>query len=151
MNLVLYMLYFLRQEAKYHTGHLCAESLNFINTYKLALVADIILLHHTNFSTCRFPPPHPYHSLLKINYYINSGGGNLHFSKLIHRIQTIFHGDKYSKCFEDFPGGPVVKISPFSAEGAGLIPGWGVKISHSLQAKEYLKQKHYYDKFNKDC
>ena len=29
----------------------------------------------------------------------------------------------------DFPGGPVVKTLPFDAEGAGLIPSQGAKIS----------------------
>ena len=29
----------------------------------------------------------------------------------------------------DFPGGPVVKTFPFNAEGAGLIPSQGAKIS----------------------
>ena len=28
----------------------------------------------------------------------------------------------------DFPGGPVVKNLPCSAEDTGLIPGWGTKI-----------------------
>ena len=32
----------------------------------------------------------------------------------------------------DFPGGPVVKTSPSSAGGAGLIPGQGAKIPHAL-------------------
>ena len=31
----------------------------------------------------------------------------------------------------DFPGGPVVKNPPSNAEDAGLIPGWGTKISHA--------------------
>ena len=36
----------------------------------------------------------------------------------------------------DFPGGPVVKTSPSNAGGAGLIPGWGVKIPHALKPKK---------------
>ena len=35
----------------------------------------------------------------------------------------------------DFPGDPVVKTSPSNAEGAGSIPGWGVKISHASWLK----------------
>ena len=30
-----------------------------------------------------------------------------------------------------FPGGPMVKIMPSSAEGAGSIPGQGTKIAHA--------------------
>ena len=30
----------------------------------------------------------------------------------------------------DVPGGPVVKTSPASARGVGLIPGRGTKIPH---------------------
>ena len=32
----------------------------------------------------------------------------------------------------DFPGGPVVRTSPSSAEGSGLIPGGGTKILHAM-------------------
>ena len=35
----------------------------------------------------------------------------------------------------DIPGGPVVKTSPFSAEGVSWIPGWGAKIPHALSLK----------------
>ena len=35
-----------------------------------------------------------------------------------------------------FPGGPAVKTSPSSAEGAGLIPGQGAKIQHALWSKK---------------
>ena len=31
----------------------------------------------------------------------------------------------------DFPGDPVVKISPFNTRVAGLIPGQGTKIPHA--------------------
>ena len=33
----------------------------------------------------------------------------------------------------DFPGGPVVKNPPSSADGEGLIPGWGTKIPHATE------------------
>jgi len=32
----------------------------------------------------------------------------------------------------DFHGCPVVKTSPSSARGVGLIPGWGVNTPHAL-------------------
>ena len=51
----------------------------------------------------------------------------------------------------DFPGGPVVKTSPSNAGGQGLIPGQGAKIPHALGPKnQNIKQKQYYNKFNKD-
>ena len=51
----------------------------------------------------------------------------------------------------DFPGGPVVKTSPFSTEGAGLIPGQGAKIPRASWPKnQNIKQKQYCNKFNKD-
>ena len=50
-----------------------------------------------------------------------------------------------------FPGGPVVKILPSSAEGAGSIPGQGAKIAHASGPKnQNIKQKQYCNKFNKD-
>ena len=52
----------------------------------------------------------------------------------------------------DFPGGPVLKNPPSSAEGKGLISGGGTKISHALWPKnQSIKQKQYYNTFNKDC
>ena len=38
----------------------------------------------------------------------------------------------------DFPGGPMVKTSPFYAEGAGLIPDLGTKnpTSHNQKKKK---------------
>ena len=39
------------------------------------------------------------------------------------------------KTSRDFPGGPVVKTSPSNAEGAGSIPGQGVKFPHALGPK----------------
>ena len=51
----------------------------------------------------------------------------------------------------DFPGGPVVKISPSNAGGEGLIPDWGTKIPCALQTKnQNMKQKQHCNKFNKD-
>ena len=50
----------------------------------------------------------------------------------------------------DFPGSPVVKPLPSSAEGMGLIPGWGAKMPPAQQPKKQnVKQKQYYNKFNK--
>lgn len=49
--------------------------------------------------------------------------------------------------------GPVVKTLPFNAMGASMIPGWRVRILHTLQAKKKkknTKQKQYCNKFNKD-
>ena len=55
------------------------------------------------------------------------------------------------KISRDFPGGPVVKISPSSIGGAGSIPGHGAKIPHASRPKgQNIKQKHYCNKFNKD-
>ena len=54
-----------------------------------------------------------------------------------------------NKASWDFPGGPVVKTSPPSAGGAGLIPGWGAKIQHaSGPQNKTIKQKQHCDKFN---
>ena len=50
-----------------------------------------------------------------------------------------------------FPGGPAVKTSPSSAEGAGLIPGQGAKIPHTSQPKhQNIKQNQHCNKFNKN-
>ena len=47
-------------------------------------------------------------------------------------------------------GSPVVKISPSNTESAGLIPGQGAKIPHASRPKhQNIKQKQYYNKFNK--
>ena len=49
----------------------------------------------------------------------------------------------------DFPGGPVVKTSPLSAEAVGLILGLGTKIPYVLCPKgQNTKQKQYCDIFN---
>ena len=54
------------------------------------------------------------------------------------------------KVFWDFPGCPVIKISP-NAEGVGLIPGQGPKIPRALWPEnQNIKQKQCWNKFNKD-
>ena len=53
--------------------------------------------------------------------------------------------------YKDFPGGPVVKSSPSSAEGTGSIPGWRAKTVHTSGPKnQNIKQKQYCKKFHKD-
>ena len=48
-------------------------------------------------------------------------------------------------------GSPVVKTSPFSVDGEGLIPGWGAKIAYvSLSKNQTIQWKKYCNKFNKD-
>ena len=49
-----------------------------------------------------------------------------------------------------FPGGPVVKISPCSAESGGSIPGHTTKIPRASGQKTKTKQKQYSKKFNKN-
>ena len=50
----------------------------------------------------------------------------------------------------DFPGSLVVKTSPSSVGGAGLIHGQGDKIPYFLQPKsQNMKQKQDYNKFNR--
>ena len=52
----------------------------------------------------------------------------------------------------DFPGGPMVKTSPFYAEDAGSIPDQGTKSPTCLTAKKN-KTKHksqYCNQFHKD-
>ena len=51
----------------------------------------------------------------------------------------------------DFSNSPVVKTSPFNAEGMGLIPGQGAKIPHTSQPKhQNIKQNQHCNKFNKN-
>ena len=51
----------------------------------------------------------------------------------------------------DFPDDPVVKISPSNAGATVSIPGQRVKISHASQPENRnMKQKQYYNMFNKD-
>ena len=48
------------------------------------------------------------------------------------------------------PGYLVVKTSPSNARHAGSIPGWGMKIPHTLKPKnQNIKQKQCCKKFNK--
>ena len=51
----------------------------------------------------------------------------------------------------DFPGGPVVKTSPFDAGSVGSIPGCELRsnMPHG-QKNQNIKQKQYCNKFNKD-
>ena len=50
----------------------------------------------------------------------------------------------------NFPGGPEVKTSPFSAEDGGSIPDQGTQILHALWTKtQNIKQKQYCNKFKK--
>ena len=49
------------------------------------------------------------------------------------------------------PGSPGVKTLPSNAVCAGLIPGHRAKILHASWPKnQNIKQKQYYNKFNKD-
>ena len=51
----------------------------------------------------------------------------------------------------DFPDDPVVKTSPSNAGATGSIPGQRVKFPHaSWPENRNIKQKQYYDVFNKD-
>ena len=50
----------------------------------------------------------------------------------------------------DFPGVPVVKTSPSSAESQGSIPGHATKIPHASRPKTKTKQKQCSNKFNKN-
>ena len=44
----------------------------------------------------------------------------------------------------------MVQTSSPNAEGVGSIPGQGVKISHACLMAKKLKQKQYFNKFNKE-
>ena len=48
---------------------------------------------------------------------------------------------KWEVLCRDFPGGPVIKILPSSAGGAGSIPGWGNQIPHAVGWGQKLKKK----------
>ena len=51
----------------------------------------------------------------------------------------------------DFPDDPVVKISPSNAGATGSNPGQRVKIPHASRPENRnIKQKQYYNMFNKD-
>lgn len=49
----------------------------------------------------------------------------------------------------DFPGGPLVKTSPFNARSASLIPGQGVEIPQAQQPKPKHKTETRYQKKKK--
>ena len=55
------------------------------------------------------------------------------------------------KTYRAFPGGPELKTLPSNTGGAGSILGQETKIPHTLWPKsQNIKQKQYYNKFNKD-
>ena len=52
--------------------------------------------------------------------------------------------------YRDFPGGPLVKMSPSDAGDVGWIPGLKARIPHaSWPKKQKVKQKQYCNKINK--
>ena len=56
-----------------------------------------------------------------------------------------------SNCFQDFPGGLIVKTSHSRAGSVGLISGWGAETPYALWLKnQNMKQKLHCNKFNKD-
>ena len=58
--------------------------------------------------------------------------------------------DKW-KINRNFPGGPAVKTLPSNAGVTGSIPGQGAKTPHASWPKnQNMKQKQYWNKFNKD-
>ena len=52
-----------------------------------------------------------------------------------------FHDDEKTSFSGDFPGGPVVRISPSNAGDSGSIPAWGTRISGASQPKNKMKIK----------
>ena len=50
----------------------------------------------------------------------------------------------------DIPGGPVVETLPASANDAGLIPGWGVKIPHASHIVHLLCTKQYQEEYTNE-
>ena len=50
------------------------------------------------------------------------------------KLLKVFHIKR--KKDRDFPGGPLVKTSPFNAGGSGLIPGQGAMIPHASGPKK---------------
>ncbi|XP_019799388.1 protein FAM210B, mitochondrial isoform X1 [Tursiops truncatus] len=64
--------------------------------------------------------------LKKIFQEYGAVGVSLHIG-----ISLISLGMFYMVVSRDFPGGPVVKNSPYSAGVASSIPGWGTKIPHA--------------------
>ena len=45
-----------------------------------------------------------------------------------------------SKVMGDFPGGPVAKNLPCSAEDTSLIPGWGTRVLHAAEQLTQVPQ-----------
>ena len=43
------------------------------------------------------------------------------------------------RCFQDFPGGPVVKTQPSNAGVVDSIPGQGTEISNAARCGQKLK------------
>ena len=77
--------------------------------------------------------------------------------KIVHVIKTVtmpiqrITKNLFKNEYRDLPGGPVVKTSPSSAGGVGLVPGQRAKIPHASQPKQQnMKQKKYCDKFSKN-
>ena len=61
------------------------------------------------------------------------------------------HICKFKNVVTDFPHGPVIRIPPSNARGAGLIPSWRAKIPHALRpTSQGIKQKQYCDTLSKD-
>ena len=52
---------------------------------------------------------------------------------------THTHTHGYLKLLRDFPGGPVVKISPSNAGSVGLIPAQGAGIPYACGQKKKTK------------
>ena len=77
------------------------------------------------------------------------------FSDILHQMKNLWLNHFVwniwdLKYFRDFPGSPVVKTSPSSAEGVGSIPGWGAEKPHASWPKgQNIKQEQYCNKFNK--
>ena len=69
----------------------------------------------------------------------------------IRKNKGIKHGTRMNIRLRDFPGGPVVKMSPSNAGGVGSIPSQGAKTPHASWLKnQTIKQKQYCNLFNKD-
>ena len=69
------------------------------------------------------------------------GGGHVHF--VLHMLSLVPTNNSAALRLlflknqrqRDFPGGPVFKISPSNAGGAGSIPGQGAKVPHAVWPK----------------
>ena len=83
-------------------------------------------------------------SLYLITKALKKSSGSLFDKNSLSCVQTYNVCTCLCKCYQltnsvlkvtyvrDFPGGPVVKTSPFNARGMGLVPGWGTKIPNAL-------------------